>query len=228
MKIAAFQKFSMIDYPEKLSAVVFTQGCNFRCPYCHNPELVHPHLFTEPIPEKEVFDLLKKRVGKLDAVTVTGGEPTLHKDLILFLSQVKELGFLAKLDTNGTNPNMLELLLMHRLIDFVAMDVKAPLLRYLELTRTKIDVVPILQSIEMIKKAKIKHEFRTTVVKHLISENEIKEISELLGAKANYVVQNFKPTKTLDTSFMKRESFSQTDLTKLKLLPNLENLTIRN
>ncbi len=206
----------------------FYAGCNFRCPYCHNPELVHPHLFTEPIPEKEVFDLLKKRVGKLDAVTVTGGEPTLHKDLILFLSQVKELGFLVKLDTNGTNPNMLELLLMHRLIDFVAMDVKAPLVRYQELTHTKIDVVPILQSIEMIKKAKIKHEFRTTVVKHLISENEIKEISELLGVKANYVVQNFKPTKTLDTSFMKRESFSQKDLTNLKLLPNLENLTIRN
>lgn len=228
MKIAAFQKFSMIDYPEKLSAVVFTQGCNFRCPYCHNPELVHPHLFTEPIPEKEVFDLLKKRIGKLDAVTVTGGEPTLHKDLILFLSQVKEMGFLVKLDTNGTNPEMLKLLLMHRLIDFVAMDVKAPLLRYQELTRSKVDSIPILESIDLIKKSKIKHEFRTTVVKNLLSENEIGEISKLLGAKANYVVQNFKPTKTLDTSFMKRESFSQTDLTKLKLMPYLENLTIRN
>jgi pyruvate formate lyase activating enzyme len=228
MKIAAFQKFSMIDYPEKLAAVVFTQGCNFRCPYCHNPELVHPHLFAELIPEKEVFDFLLKRKGKLDAVTVTGGEPTLHKDLILFLSQLKEMGFLVKLDTNGTNPEMLNLLLLHRLVDFVAMDIKAPLSKYQMLTRSKIDVLPIIESIKLIQKANIKHEFRTTVVKNLLSENDIKEISRLLGSKANYAVQNFVPTKTLDTAFMKRESFSQKELNDLTKNLNLSHLTIRN
>jgi pyruvate formate lyase activating enzyme len=228
MKIAAFQKFTMIDYPEKLSAVVFTQGCNFRCPYCHNPELVHPHLFTKLIPEKIIFDFLQTRTGKLDAVVVTGGEPTLHNDLILFLSQIKEMGLLVKLDTNGTNPAMLNLLLTHRLVDFIAMDIKAPLAKYQMLTRSNIDVLPIMESIELIKKAKIKHEFRTTVVKNLLSENDIQEISHLLGNKVNYAVQNFVPTKTLDAAFMKRESFSKTELTKLKTIPSLANLTIRN
>ncbi|MCX5829703.1 MAG: anaerobic ribonucleoside-triphosphate reductase activating protein, partial [Deltaproteobacteria bacterium] len=122
MKIGGLQKVSLIDYPGKVGAVVFTQGCNFRCPYCHNPELVNPTLFREPIPEEDILAFLKTRRGKLDAVTVTGGEPTLQEGLSSFLQQIKDLGFLVKIDTNGSLPAMIGILLEKGLVDYFAMD----------------------------------------------------------------------------------------------------------
>ncbi len=114
MKIGGLQKISLIDYPGRISAIVFTQGCNFRCPYCHNPELVDPAQYGPILPEEEVFSFLEKRRGKLDAVTVTGGEPTLQPDLDRFLQEIKGMGYLTKVDTNGSNPDVLERLIRGR------------------------------------------------------------------------------------------------------------------
>lgn len=161
--IGGIQKSSLIDYPEKISAIIFTQGCNFRCPYCHNPELItscrdkaepsnaknllNPASHTNDILnmsnenkkrkfifQDDVLDFLKSRIGKLDGVVITGGEPSLHKDLPEFIKKIKDMGFAIKLDTNGTNPSMLEKLIQENMIDYVAMDIKAPIDQYSELT----------------------------------------------------------------------------------------------
>ncbi len=133
MKIGALQKFSLIDYPGKVCAIIFTVGCNFRCGYCHNPELVDPKQFPKPMPEEKIISFLQKRKGKLEAITITGGEPTLQPDLLSFLEQVKRHGYLVKLDTNGTNPNMLQQTIKDKLVDYIAMDIKGPLDRYREI-----------------------------------------------------------------------------------------------
>ncbi len=120
----------MIEYPGKICAIVFSQGCNFRCPYCYNPELVNPDLYKECLPEDEVFSFLAKRRGKLDAVTITGGEPTIQNDLIEFIKRVRKMGYLIKVDTNGSHPEVMEKLISRKLIDYIAMDVKGPLKKY--------------------------------------------------------------------------------------------------
>ena len=140
MNIAGWQKVSLIDYPEKICSILFTQGCNFRCPYCHNPELVEPALFREPLSEKEIFAFLEKRKGKIDAVSITGGEPTIQPDLVEFILPMKDIGYLIKLDTNGSRPDVLGKLISEKLLDYIAMDVKAPLNRYPNIARCPIDL----------------------------------------------------------------------------------------
>lgn len=130
MEIGGLQKFSLIDYPGKISAVIFTRGCNFRCPYCHNPELVIPAFFTQGYAVDDIFAFFRSRREKLDGIVITGGEPTVQKDLIEFMSKVKALGFFLKLDTNGSNPGILKKVISLGLVDFVAMDIKAPFDRY--------------------------------------------------------------------------------------------------
>ena len=127
MKIGGLQKVSLIDYPGLICATIFLQGCNFRCSYCHNPELVNPQLFSPGLEEKEVLDFLKTRRGTLDGVTITGGEPTIQDDLASFIKKIKKLGFVIKLDTNGSQPQIIKALLDEKLLDFVAMDIKGPL-----------------------------------------------------------------------------------------------------
>lgn len=207
MKIGAIQKFSMIDYEGKLAAVIFTQGCNFRCPYCHNPELVKPEKYQQPVPAEEIFAFLRKRIGKLDAVVITGGEPTLHTDLHLFIKQIKEMGFLVKLDTNGTNPDILEHLVRENLVDYLAMDLKAPLIKYSKVTNTAVDLHKIARSIDLIKSSGIEYEFRSTLVEDLLTEEEVLDIGELLEEKTRYFLQNFVPTKTLNESFIEAVPF---------------------
>ena len=130
MQIAGLQKSSLLDYPSKIAAVVFTQGCNFRCPYCHNPNLISMVSCSEFMQEAVLFNFLRGRVGKIDSVVVSGGEPTLQKDLESFFSKIKEMGFLTKLDTNGTNPDVVKKLIDKGLSDYIAMDIKAPLEKY--------------------------------------------------------------------------------------------------
>jgi len=153
MKIGGLQKFSLLDYPGKISAVIFTQGCNFRCAYCHNPELVDPERFQACIPEEEVFAYLKKRRGLLEAVTVTGGEPTIQKGLIPFIRRIKAMGYLVKLDTNGSMPEVLEELIRQKLIDYIAMDIKAPLEKYEDVIGVPVNWEIIRQSIDVIKES---------------------------------------------------------------------------
>lgn len=150
MVIGGLQKFSLIDYPHKISAIIFTIGCNFRCPFCHNPELVNPKIYPEKIPEKAVFEFLKNRRKKLDAVVITGGEPSLHKDLYQFISKIKSMGFLVKLDTNGTNPHILSKLIKDNLLDYLAMDIKGSLDKYEEIAGIKVNLENIKESVKII------------------------------------------------------------------------------
>lgn len=198
MRISALQKFSMIDYPGKLSAVVFTQGCNFRCPYCHNPELVQPEFFASPLDTKQVIDFLRTRVGKLDAVVVTGGEPTLHGGLADFLATLKALGFLIKLDTNGTNPERLGEILKRGLADYVAMDIKAPLEKYREAVAADVNVDALRKSIALIKASGIDYEFRTTLISPVLSADDIWKMCEEVKPVKRYVLQNFVAKKVLN------------------------------
>ncbi len=202
----------MIEYPGKIGAIAFTQGCNFRCPYCYNPELVDPDLYGECLPEEGVLSFLERRKGKLDALTITGGEPTMHHDLIDFIKCVRKIGYLIKLDTNGSCPEVLEQLISGRLVDYVAMDIKGPLRKYKTVTRSKIDEDKIRQSIEVIMKSGMPYEFRTTVPKKLLHEDDLLEMGKLLRNASCYILQQFIPTRTLDKQFLKYEAYSQDEM----------------
>lgn len=207
ISIGGFQKSSLIDYPEKISAIIFTQGCNFRCPYCHNPELIFG-TSNSSMDEPSIINFLASRQGKLDGVVITGGEPTLHKSLPEFIKQIKGLGFLIKLDTNGSNPEMLESLIENKLIDYVAMDIKAPIEKYSTVVGDKIGTENILKSIEILKKSGIEHEYRTTVVKSLLSPADFEQIGEMIQGADKYYLQKFVPTKTLNESFLNETTYS--------------------
>lgn len=205
--IGGFQKSSLIDYPEKISAIVFTQGCNFRCPYCHNPELIG-EISNAPLGALEILNFLQSRIGKLDGVVITGGEPTLQKDLPEFIRKIKDLGFLIKLDTNGTNPDMLQNLIEEKLIDYVSMDIKAPIKKYSEVVCAAINSENIIKSIEVLRKSDIGFEFRTTVVKSQLSPDDFEKIGKTIEGSEKYYLQRFMPTKTLNRFFINQITYS--------------------
>lgn len=214
MLIGGFQKSSLLDYPGQISAIVFTQGCNFRCPYCHNPELIN---FSKDssVDESFVLDFLRTRIGKLDAVVITGGEPCLQKDLADFIKKIKEINFLVKLDTNGSKPEVLEQLLNENLIDYVAMDIKAPIEKYSEIVGVQVDIENILTSIELLKTSKIGYEFRTTVVKSQLCVDDFEKIGKMISGAKAYYLQRFVPSKILDTSFMNKKSYSDEEFVEI-------------
>ncbi|MBF0122766.1 MAG: anaerobic ribonucleoside-triphosphate reductase activating protein [Candidatus Omnitrophica bacterium] len=202
MRIGGLLKFSLIDYPGKVAAVVFTQGCNYRCPFCHNPALVLPELFTDPLVEEDVLAFLEKRKDQLQGVVVTGGEPSIHNDLSEFLHKIKTMGYLVKMDTNGSRPDVLQNILDAKLVDFVAMDIKSSLESYCKATGVSPDLDVIKSSIRIIKDSGVEHEFRTTALKSIVSEEDMAAIKELIGPGQNYVVKrgNIKD-KILDYNF---------------------------
>lgn len=214
MIIKGLQKLTLIDYPGKVACTLFTFGCNFRCPYCHNPELVVDN-GSLPIPENEILHFLIERKSFLDGVCITGGEPTLHTDLPDFLEKIKKIGYSIKLDTNGTNPDMLELLINRRLVDYIAMDVKAPLEKYEEVVKVRVDVNKITRSIEIVK-AFPEHEFRTTVIPELLNKEDILTIAGQLKGARRFFIQQFKPSKTLDKTFMEKQAYLTEDLKKIR------------
>jgi pyruvate formate lyase activating enzyme len=199
MKIGGFVKQSLIDYPGKIAAVVFTQGCNFRCGYCHNPQLVLPELFqqNQPISTDEVLEYLQERKNWLDGVVVTGGEPTIHNDLPEFLKTIKDLGFLVKLDTNGSNPFMLEQIVKNNLADYIAMDIKIP---FEDGLYSKIIGIPnvdeitenILASVMILKNTTIEGEFRTTSIPGIHNEVMIALIKNCIGSNKRYIINEFR------------------------------------
>lgn len=229
MQIAGLQKSSLVDYPSKIAAVVFTLGCNFRCPYCHNPNILTAVSTNRLFDEAAVFDFLKTRKGKLDAVVVSGGEPTLQKGLSEFFKKLKELGFLTKLDTNGSSPKMLEMLIQKELLDYVAMDIKAPIEKYKEIARVNIDTNNILKSIEILKNSKTGYEFRTTTVKSQLSFEDFEKIGKMLCGAENYYLQKFKPDITLNPDFAKEKTYTDEEFLKIKtmLLKYIKNVHIR-
>ncbi len=197
MIIGGFQKFSLIDYSGKISSIIFTRGCNFDCVYCHNKELIRTNGHNNVITPEKIMDFLKNRREKLDAVVITGGEPTLQPDLINFMREIKHLGFLVKLDTNGSKPEIIQEALNAETVDYIAMDIKAPPEKYFEITKKEIDPQKIQQSINIIQNSGIGHEFRTTVVKSLLSEADICIIAELVG-NSRLMLQKYRPAKGLD------------------------------
>ena len=193
MLIGGFQKTSLIDFPKKIAAIVFTQGCNFRCHYCHNPELVTE--CNKIADEKLILDFLDTRKGKLDGVVITGGEPSLQKDLTDFIFKVKEKGFEVKLDTNGSNPDVIVDLTEKNLLDYIAMDIKAPLSKYQDIVDCAVDVLQIKDSVDFIKNCGVDYEFRTTTVKPLLAVSDFDEIGNIIKNSKRYFLQNFVLSK---------------------------------
>lgn len=211
MLFGGLQKTTLVDFPGKVAATVFTLGCNFRCPYCHNPELVLPAMINKQpkITEKEIIDFLKERKGFLEGLCITGGEPMVQADLPDFVQKVKRLGLLVKLDTNGSFPEILENLIKNKLIDWVALDIKAPPEKYNIFTQGRITAETIDQSINILKKSKINYEFRTTLAPEILTEKDIMIIVNWIKPAARYYLQQFKNDKTLETKFENLNSWSE-------------------
>ena len=193
MFLSGLQKLTLLDYPGKVACTVFTAGCNFRCPFCHNAGLVLPERLFQDVTEEEIMAFLKKRTGILDGVAVTGGEPLLHKELPAFLRQIKDLGYLVKLDTNGSFPDRLETLLSEGLVDRVAMDIKnSPDLYAKTAGIAHLDLTNIESSKNLLLSGSVEVEFRTTVVKGLHSRESLIEAAKWIAGAKEYYLQQFK------------------------------------
>ncbi len=223
MDIGGFQKNSLIDFPGTIACVIFTQGCNFFCPYCHNPGLV-------PRSSKRAGDLfdadrilkfLEKRKGLLEGVVITGGEPTLQKDLREFIKEIKTLGYKVKLDTNGSHPDILNQLIRNRLLDFISMDIKTSMENYHLVMPGKIDKNKILQSARMLMDHAPAYEFRTTCVRPFITRDIMDIIGKMISGASRYVLQKCSDNvKILDPKFLKKENnfFNEKEMAGLKMI----------
>lgn len=228
--IGGIQRTSLLDYPDKISAIVFTQGCNFRCGYCHNPNLLSSKSENDIYNLDVFFDFLKKRQGKLDGVVITGGESTLQEDLEAFIIKIKEMGFLVKLDTNGYRPEVIENLISKNLIDYIAMDIKGPLDKYDLITNRNIDKTKIVKSINLILNSNIDYEFRTTVLPIQIEIEDFIKISELIkGAKKYYLQKFVVQSEIYDNKLKTVENYTDENFAKIKeiLIKNIDFVDIR-
>jgi len=213
MKIGGFQKTSLLDYPDRISAIVWTVDCNFKCPFCYNKNLVDGNV--ELFNEDEVLSFLKKRKGLLEALSISGGEPFLQKDILDFTSKVKKLGYLVKIDTNGTFPERLKELIDKKLVDYVSMDIKAPKNKYNKLAGIKANLKKIEQSIEIIKNNAPDYEFRTTFVPDLLKKEDIIEIAKWLEGSKRFYLQQFKSDTPLISSKLDNVApYSKEDIIK--------------
>ena len=209
MIIAGLQKLTLVDYPEKLACTVFLAGCNFRCPWCFNPELVLPKKIENgsKMTKEDFFDFLKFRMNLLDGVIICGGEPTLNDDLPIFCKNIKKMGYLVKIDTNGSNPEMISNLIDEKLIDYIAMDIKAPKEKYIQAVNLKKSfsedlLKNIEKSIDILKQGDIDYEFRTTMIPRLLGKKDIIEIAQWIGPAKKYCLQNFqKERDTVNPEF---------------------------
>jgi len=230
MKVKGFIGVSLVDWDGKVSSVIFLPGCNMRCPFCYNTKLVLHSNQMPTVPLEKIWNYLKKNRGWIDGVVITGGEPTIHEDLSILCQEIKKLDFLVKLDTNGTNPKMTKDLINRGLIDYVAMDVKAPFMEDKYSKASGVNTTALLAKIEQttqtLLEGGIDYEFRTTLVPTLHTRSDIREICEKIKGCKKYVLQNFKAdTETIDPSFQKLKSFSKTEIesffqTAKNLIPN--------
>jgi len=214
MRIGAVQPMTLIDYPDRIAAVVFTVGCDFRCPFCHNPELVLPDLAPSRGPTAaEALDRLADRRGFLDGVVLTGGEPTLQSDLADFIEEVRLLGYLVKLDTNGSRPAALERILDRHLVDYVAMDIKGPRSRYGEFAGCPVDAAAIDRSIALVRRAP-DGEFRTTVAPGMTGD-DVERIADWIQGDRRYMLQTFRAPaakRLVDPTWGERSACSSVEL----------------
>jgi len=214
MKICALQKTTLIDYPGHVAATVFLAGCNFRCPWCYSKELVLSDLIAQQpqIDPDEFFSFLNGKKGLLEGVVLCGGEPTLNPDLPEFIKKIKDMGFLVKLDSNGSNPKMLKDLIEKKLLDYVAMDIKLPKNRYPLVFGAAMSPELIEQSISILKNSDIDFEFRTTCAPGVHTPDDLAKMAEWIGQKVpgrppKYMLQNFRPERTIDPEFENRRPF---------------------
>ncbi len=208
VSIKGFQKVSVIDYPGIMASVLFLSDCNFRCPFCHNPDLILNRDRIPDIPVEEILEYLTAKREWIDGVCITGGEPTLHKGLPDLCRTLKGMGMKVKLDTNGTNPEMVSMLIKEGLVDFLAMDIKGPLQKYDKISGVRVNKEDIKRSAELIRSSGLEYEFRTTVVPGMLEEEDISEIGKWLEGSKTYVVQQFRPMITLDPAYGKVAPYS--------------------
>jgi pyruvate formate lyase activating enzyme len=215
VEIKGIEKFSSRDFPGHISSTVFLGGCTFRCPYCHNADLVlRPETIPSMAPDY-FLSYLDGRQGWLEAICFTGGEPLLQEDLEDLIRIVRERGLLVKLDTNGSFPDRLEALLALGLLDRVAMDIKAPLERYREVTRSTIDVEKIVRSADLLRGSGLKHTFRTTVVPGLVGKDDVVKIGEWLAGAEHYLVQQFVAQTTIDPAYLEVKPYGRPELEEI-------------
>jgi len=231
MLIGAVNKFTLLDYPEQIAAIIFTATCNFRCGYCHNsifvlPEKIETELQGQFIPEDRIINFLTQRKNLLSGVVISGGEPTIQPDLPDFIRRIKALGYLVKLDTNGTNPQMLEYLLKENLVDFIAMDIKNSWEKYPELIGREINTKDLENSVELIKTRAPDYEFRSTILPFYHSLDNLTKMAEQIRGSKVWALQAFRNVSVLDNSFAHLESFSPSEMTAIqkeleKIIPNI-------
>jgi len=190
MKIGGFQKTSLLDYPDEISAIIWTVGCDFRCPFCYNKDIVLGKAGL--VPEEEVLVFLQKRKGLLGALVISGGEPLMQEDIADFIKKIKDIDYLVKIDTNGMHPEKLKDLIDQKLIDYVAMDIKAPKNKYDKLTDIKTDIKKVEKSVEIIKNSTVGYEFKTTFTPELLTKEDIVEIAKWLEGSKRFYLQQFK------------------------------------
>lgn len=216
MIIGGLQKLTLIDYPGHIAATVFSVGCNFRCSFCHNPELVSSIKYgISSIFEKDLFDLLKNRQGKLEGVCITGGEPTIQPDLIEFIRKIKESGYKVKLDTNGSRPDVLRQLYNEKLLDFLAMDIKNTPEKYKKTVNSLVDIERIKLSVDLIRNSGIDYEFRTTAVPGIHIDEDFVKIGKWLKGAKKYALQSYRERNILDEKLKKKTKGKKLDLEKI-------------
>jgi len=229
MRIGALQKTSLIEFPGRLSCIVFIQGCNFRCPYCHNPELVLPEKYLPLLDLSEVMGFLRKRRVYLDGVSITGGEPCTDNGLLPFVRELKGMGYAVKIETNGSFPEVIKKMLLEGILDYIAMDVKGPPERYDTIAGVKVDIKKIEESISLIKGASIGYEFRTTVVKELLSMDDFQGIGRLIDGAKLFYLQHFRPSKAVDPATLSWHTYSDAEFEEIRriMLKYVERCEVR-
>ena len=231
MMIAGWQKVSLIDYPDKVSCVLFVSGCNFSCPYCHNPALVKGGRRSFFIDEQIAYDYLDDRKEFIDGVVISGGEPTICRDLICLCKKVKQIGYPIKLDTNGSRPQVIKQLIEKGLIDYIAMDIKTDPLHYSPFIKKGQNPDQILASVQIIMESAIAYEFRTTCAKPFVDAKIIRNIVKIIEGAMLYALQSFNNLKVLQPEFFKATDpgYEEDELMDLKLLaePWVQSCIIR-
>ena len=229
MLIKGFLGTSLIDFPGRISSIVFTGGCNFRCPFCHNADLVLYHKELPTLTEEEILEKIKKRKGFIDGVEITGGEPLIYNDTLDFIKKIKKMGFQVKLDTNGYFPEKLKEILDSGMVDFVAMDIKSSPEKYSYASGIEIDLSKIENSISLIMKKSKEYEFRTTVAPKIVEEKDIVPMVKMIEGAEMYALQEFRPVKTIDPSFMEISPYPKDVLFRFAEIakPYVKNVEVR-
>lgn len=227
MNFAGLQKMTLMDYPQVVSCIIFTQGCNFRCPFCHNSSLVDG-VYENEITETEILDFLEKRKGLLDGVVISGGEPLLHSEIYSFIKKVKELGFLVKLDTNGSNPDLLKKLVEENLVDYVAMDIKNSPEEYSLASGTEKFLDKITESKDFLLQNLVDYEFRTTIVKGIHTKDSLLSAAKWISGAKRYFLQNYKDSgEILSPNGLSPFNDEELQTILQELLPVIQSTCIR-